>query len=536
MNTTIVLKLPSGVTLRGPLGPGFEAILTEPALELVALLHRALNADRLNALRARAHVQARLDAGESPVRVCSGPAHQGNWKVRPAPADLNDRRVEITGPVDRKMIINALNSGARCFMADFEDASAPSWTNMIEGQINLRDANRRTITFADDARGKSYALGNNPATLIVRPRGWHLNEAHLEVDGEAVSGSLFDFALYLFHNYAALSALGSGPYFYFPKLETPEEAGLWARAITLAENHLGLPRGTVRCTVLIETIMASFVLDEILYELRDWITALNCGRWDYIFSYIKRFRNDPGRILPDRAQVTMSVPFMRAYSQLVIAACHKRGAHAMGGMSAFIPVKDDEAANALAFSKLDADKRREAGDGHDGTWVAHPGMVSAAMAVFDELMPGANQLGKHPDVTTITDDMLTAPCQGTITLSGVRANIEVGIAYIAAWLTGQGAVPIHNLMEDAATAEISRAQLWQWRVHSAKLATGETITDDWLSAEFDGVERVMKSSLPGGWTPHHDQAMRLMRDLVFNDHFSEFLTLPAYERIKTLNI
>lgn len=523
----------SAVRIKGAMKEGYGDILTPEALSFLAKLERACGEERRALMARRQDIQKRLDAGERPARATSGPAVTGDWKVNPAPADLADRRVEITGPVDRKMIINALNSGAKCFMADCEDASTPSWSNMVEGQINLRDANARQIDYTDPNSGKHYALNDQIATLIVRPRGWHLEEAHVEVDGRPMSGGLFDFGLYLFHNHTRLKAIGSGPYFYFPKLETPEEAALWARALTLAEDELGLPRGTVRCTILIETILATFVLEEILYELRDWITALNCGRWDYIFSYIKRFRNDPTKILPDRAQVTMTVPFMRAYSRLVIDTCHKRGAHAMGGMSAFIPVKNDEAANELAFSRLHADKTREAGDGHDGTWVAHPGMVGAAMDVFDEHMPGPNQVGKRLDVSDFSDEDLIAPCDGTITREGVHGNISVGIQYIASWLRGSGAAPINNLMEDAATAEIARAQLWQWRVHGARLEDGTLIDAALLRVAFEEEIARLKQQFGTDFDAgRFAEAAEIMADIVFDDDFAEFLTLPAYARIK----
>ncbi len=406
---------------------------------------------------------------------------------------------------------------------------------MRDGQINLRDAIARTITFDDPKSGKSYALNDEVATLIVRPRGWHLVEAHLEVDGEPAAGGLVDFGLYIFHNHAALKAIGSGPYFYLPKMESGEEAALWASAFTYAEDTLGLARGTIRATVLIETILATFQLDEILYALRDWITALNCGRWDYIFSYIKRFRAHADRMLPDRAAVTMTVPFMRAYSKLVIDTCHKRGAHAMGGMSAFIPVKNDEAADARAFDQLKKDKLREVTDGHDGTWVAHPAMVATAMAVFDEHMPTPNQIDKVSGATATPDELIAA-ADGDVTDAGVRNNISVSIQYTAAWLRGQGAVPINNLMEDAATAEIARAQLWQWRTHGAKDAGGAVIDDDYLTTRFEEELAALKERFGAAdfEAGRFEEAAGIIRELVFSKGFEEFLTLPAYQRVTTL--
>ncbi len=529
------LTLPDGVTITGAINPGYETILSLEALSFIADLHRRFEPARQRILEARKTRQKALDAGEDPVFDApqTSDIRAGNWRVRPAPADLQDRRVEITGPVDRKMIINALNSGAKCFMADFEDASTPSWANMVEGQINLRDANARTISLVDEARGKSYSLNDKTAVLMVRPRGWHLPEAHMQVDGTAVSGALFDFGLYVFHNHQALKGQSSGPYYYLPKLESAEEARLWNMVILHAQSALGLAPGTIRVTVLIETIMASFVIDEILYALRDNIVGLNCGRWDYIFSYIKRFARRPDRVLPDRAHVSMTVPFMRAYSRQVIETCHRRGAHAIGGMAAQIPVRGDNAANDAAFAKVRADKEREVKDGHDGTWVAHPGMVALATEVFDEHMPAANQIERQNGFHASAEDLLT-PCSGPITLGGVRTNIEVGILYIASWLRGQGAAPIHNLMEDAATAEISRAQLWQWRTHGAKLDDGQVIDTDFLEAQFTDVLQGLKTQTgENDWaTSRIDDAARVMRTLVFDEEFIEFLTLPAYELVK----
>lgn len=520
------------LTVRGPVRPGYADILTPEALGFIDALEARFGARRRELIAARQARQAHLDASELPDFPKDADIRLGDWKVRPAPADLQDRRVEITGPVDRKMVINALNSGAKCFMADFEDASTPSWSTMIEGQINLRDANRRTLAFEDPNSGKSYALKDEIATLLVRPRGWHLEEAHVTKDGKAISGSLFDFGLYLFHNHAALKALGSGPYYYLPKLESAREAALWADVFKFAEDMLGLERGTCRATILIETILAPFELDEILYVMRDWIVGLNCGRWDYIFSYIKRLRAHARFVLPDRSLVTMTAPFMRAYSRLVIARCHARGAHAMGGMSAFIPVKGDDAANNLAFEKLRADKTREATDGHDGTWVAHPGMVAEAKAVFDKLMPGVNQIDKLTGFTASAAE-LVEPARGDVTLVGARENASVAIQYVASWLSGRGAAPVNNLMEDAATAEIARAQLWQWRVHGASTAEGQRLDDAFTAKLIDGEAAALETALGDAAyaTGRYDEAAALVRDLVMDDAFTEFLTLPAYQRI-----
>ena len=523
-------------TVRGPLRPGFASILTPEALAFVGALEARFGDRRRQLLDARVARQAALDAGEAPdFPNDTGDIRNGDWKVRPAPADLQDRRVEITGPVDRKMVINALNSGAKCFMADFEDASTPSWTNMVEGQINMRDAVARTLSFEDPDSGKKYALKDDLATLIVRPRGWHLEEAHVTLDGKPISGGLFDFGLYVFHNHKALKAINSGPYFYLPKMENATEAALWADAFTFAEDTLGLERGTCRATVLIETIMASFQLDEILYALKDWIVGLNCGRWDYIFSFIKRLRARPDLILPDRGQVTMTSPFMRAYSRLVIERCHLRGAHAMGGMSAFIPVKGDDAANERAFAQLRADKTREATDGHDGTWVAHPGMIAEAMACFDAHMPSANQIDKLTGYTASAAELIAKP-EGTITMEGAKGNASVGIQYVASWLRGRGAAPINNLMEDAATAEISRAQLWQWRVHGASTEDGTRLDDATVAAIVDGEAKALAAALgDAAFTDgRYDEATTILRDLALSDTFEEFLTLPAYQRILEL--
>lgn len=520
----------NGIQITGEMKPGYETILTDAALAFVAHLHRMYEPTRQSLLSARAHRQQWWNAG-NPIDFAPETSSIRNdpyWKVRPAAPDLTDRRVEITGPCDRKMVINALNSGAQCFMACLEDASAPTWDVMIQGQINLRDAAAGTISLED--KGKTYTLNEKTATLIARPRGWHLDEAHLLVDGERVSGALFDFGLYFFHNARALIARGSGPYFYLPKLEHYLEARLWANVFTTAQSILDLPLGTIRATVLIETLPGAFMAEEILFELRDHITALNCGRWDYIFSYIKCFQADSGKVLPDRAAVNMTVPFMREYALHVIRTCHKRGAHAMGGMSAFIPVKDDEAANERAFAAVRADKEREASIGHDGTWVAHPGLVGLAREVFDRLMPTPNQLGVIPEGEASAEDLTTAPA-GPKTLAGLTNNVNVGIGYIAAWLRGQGAVPLHNMMEDAATAEISRTQIWQWRTAEVTLDGGETVDDALINRITDQELATWKSVVGDNFfaTGKYQEAAEVFRTLVLADKLEPFLTLPAYE-------
>jgi malate synthase len=519
-----------GVEIKGAMQPGFDTILTPEALVFVAQLHRMYEPTRRSLLRAREQRQMWWDAG-NPIEFAaetSSVRADPWWKVRPAPADLADRRVEITGPCDRKMVINALNSGAQCFMACLEDASAPTWNVMVEGQVNLRDAAHGTISLED--KGKSYKLADKTAVLIARPRGWHLDEAHLVIDGERISGAIFDFGLYFFHNAKALLAKGSGPYFYLPKMEHYLEARLWNNIFTTAQSMMNLPLGTIRATVLIETLPGAFMAEEILYELRDHITALNCGRWDYIFSFIKTFRNDATKLLPDRAAVTMAAPFMAAYAAHVVRTCHKRGAHAMGGMSAFIPVKDDEAANERAFAAVRADKEREATLGHDGTWVAHPGLVGVAREVFDRLMPGPNQLDKIPPGSVTTAE-LTTPPDGPKTLTGLTNNVNVGIAYIAAWLRGQGAVPLHNLMEDAATAEISRTQLWQWKKTGTKLDSGELVDAALINRTIDDQLAALKSQVGDNFfaTGKYVEAAEVFRTLTLAERLEAFLTVPAYE-------
>ena len=528
----------TAIEIAGPAVPGLDEVLSAEAVAFVAMLERRFGAERRRLLAARAEFQARIDAGENPAfRPETKAIRESDWTIAGTPDDLADRRVEITGPVDRKMIINALNCGASCFMADFEDAAAPTFEAMIAGQVNLRDAARRTIAMTDPNSGKSYALGDEIATLIVRPRGWHLEEAHLRVDGEPVSASLFDFGLLFFHNAAALQARGSGPYFYLPKLEHYEEAALWNAVFVAAQEELGLPIGTIKATVLIETITAAFEMDEILHALKDHIVGLNCGRWDYIFSVIKTFRNRADCVLPDRGLVTMTQPFMRAYSRLLIKTCHRRGAHAMGGMAAQIPIKGDDEANGQAFGKVRADKEREAGDGHDGTWVAHPGLVPVAREVFDRLMPEANQVSLQLGNVTVTEADLIAMPEGEITEEGLRNNIRVGIQYIEAWLAGRGAVPLYNLMEDAATAEISRAQIWQWMRHGACFTDGRAIdralVDRLLAEEIAALKDVLGDArFEGG---HFNDAVALFTEVATADDFPTFLTLPAYQVLNTIH-
>src|SRR5947209_8932867 len=472
------IPTPPGVQLRVELAPAFPEILSLEALAFVAKLQRAFGNRREECLKRRQERQTALERGETLDFLPETKSiRESDWTCAPIAADLRDRRVEITGPTDRKMVINALNSGAKVFMADFEDANSPTWANMVEGQINLRDAIRRTISFTSP-EGKSYQLKEDIAVLLVRPRGWHLPEKHMLVDGKPVSGSLFDFGLYFFHNAAELITRGSGPYFYLPKMESHLEARLWNDVFKMAQDELGIPQGTIRATVLIETIPAAFEMDEILYELREHSAGLNCGRWDYIFSCIKKFRNKPDFLLADHALITMTTHFMRSYSLLCIKTCHRRNIFAMGGMAAQIPVKNDPAANEVAFAKVRADKEREAGDGHDGTWVAHPGMVQLAMDAFNEKMKTPNQIDrKCEDVSVAAEDLLNFQPHGPITEAGLRQNVSVGVQYLEAWLRGHGAVPLFNLMEDAATAEISRAQVWQWIRHSeGTLDDGRKVT------------------------------------------------------------
>ena len=525
----ISVAKPQDVAVGGRVTPEFGQILTQPALAFIAKLHREFEPRRQELLARRAARQREFDAGKRPDFLAETAAlRQGEWRIASQPQDLIDRRVEITGPTDRKMVINALNSGASTFMADFEDANCPTWHNMVDGQLNLRDAVRRTISFEQGS--KHYQLHEKTAVLIVRPRGWHLDEKHLSVDGKPVSGAIFDFALYFFHNAKELIARGSGPYFYLPKMESHLEARLWNDIFVAAQRELGIPRGTIRATALIETVVAAFEMDEILYELREHSAGLNIGRWDYIFSCIKKFRGNPDFCLADRSQVTMLAPFMRAYALLLVKTCHRRGAPAMGGMAAQIPIKNDPAANDAALEKVRQDKLREVTDGCDGTWVAHPGLVAIAKSVFDQHMPQANQYDRQrPDVHVTAADLLKFQPERPITEAGLRNNISVGIQYLGAWLAGEGAVPVFNLMEDAATAEISRSQIWQWiRSPKGLLEDGRKVTVE-LFRQLLGEELAkVTSAMSEG---KYDEAAKLFERLTSDDKYVEFLTLPAYQQL-----
>ena len=522
---------PNNIEITVPVSAEFATILTPDALAFVATLARTFAARREELLGRRVQRQVAIDAGQLPDFLPeTASIRQGDWTIAPEPADLQDRRVEITGPVDRKMVINALNSGAKTYMADFEDSHAPTWDATIQGQINLRDAIAGTITYRSP-EGKEYRLNERIATLIVRPRGWHLLEKHVLLDGKPISGGIFDFGLFFFHNVRPLLAKGSGPYFYLPKIESHLEARLWNDIFVKAQDMLDIPQGTIKATVLIETILASFEMHEILYELREHSAGLNCGRWDYIFSAIKKFRNVPEYIFPDRAQVTMTTHFMRSYSLLAIQTCHRRNAHAIGGMAAQIPIKNDPQANDEALARVRADKHREATDGHDGTWVAHPGLVAIAMAEFDAAMPAANQLErKREDVQVNAADLLKVP-EGTITEAGLRNNISVGLQYLESWLRGSGCVPINNLMEDAATVEISRAQVWQW-IHHPKgvLTDGRKITiplfRELAREEQEKVTGMLSAEQLAG--RRFRDAAQILDEIITSDDFVEFLTLPAY--------
>src|SRR5690349_12008266 len=520
---------PGEIRILGALAGPAADILTEEAVEFVGRLSRAFEPRRRELLARRVVRQHEIDGGRMPAFLPeTASIRESEWAVAPIPRDLMDRRVEITGPVDRKMIINALNSGASVFMADFEDANSPTWQNNMEGQFNLRDAVNGTIAF-ESPEGKRYTLAPKTATLLVRPRGWHLVEKHFLVNGQPISGSLFDFGLYFFHNVKMLLEKGSGPYFYLPKMESHLEARLWNDVFILAEDELGVPQGTIKATVLIETILASFEMDEILYELREHSSGLNCGRWDYIFSAIKKFRNHPEFIYPDRAQVTMTTHFMRSYSLLTIKTCHRRNAHAIGGMAAQIPIKSDPQANEEALEKVRADKRREATDGHDGTWVAHPGLVAIAMEEFDKAMSGPNQIHrKREDVHVTAADLLKIP-DGTITEAGLRNNISVSLQYLESWLRGSGCVPIYNLMEDAATVEISRSQIWQWIHHpQGILNDGRKVTVE-LFRELakDEMEKLRFTIGDAAFEKRKFQtAAEILDKIITDDKFVEFLTLP----------
>ena len=526
------LRLPKGVEIRAPIHPGYHAILTPEAIAFVVELERQFGATRRRLQAMLQASQAKRDAGAKPDFLAeTAKIRESDWTVAPLPNELLDRRVEITGPVDRKMVINALNCGANVYMADFEDATTPTWANLIEGQINLRDAARREIAFTDPASRKSYKLADKTAALFVRPRGWHMPEKHVLVDGQPMAGAFFDFGLFFFHNARELVKRGAGPYFYLPKLESHLEARLWNDVFNHAQDKLGLKRGTIKATVLIETLPAAFEMDEILHELRQHSAGLNCGRWDYIFSFIKKFRDDPAAVMPDRASVTMAVHFLSSYSQLLIKTCHRRNVHAMGGMAAQIPIKDDPVANELAMTKVRTDKEREANNGHDGTWVAHPALVPVAKEVFDRLMPGPNQIArKRQDVHVAAADLLHLP-KGAITEEGLRQNINVGIGYLEAWLRGIGCVPLYNLMEDAATAEISRTQVWQWIRHKAKLNDGRAVDKALCRAIL--AEELDKTKATVGATRYakgrYRQAAKLFIDLIEAEQCPDFLTLPAYD-------
>ncbi len=522
--------LPAGLEIHAPLQPGFEAILSHPALALIAKLHRAFEPRRQALLAARVERTQRLDGGQQPDFLPET-AHirLGDWRIAPLPTALHCRRVEITGPVEAKMVINAFNSGADSYMSDFEDSNSPSWNNQIQGQINLYQAIRRTLSL--ESKGKSYRLNDKIATLQVRPRGWHLDEKHVTVDGQRVHGGIFDFALFMFHNAHELLARGAGPYFYLPKLEGHLEARLWNDVFIMTQNELGLSQGTIKATVLIETILAAFEMDEILYELREHSAGLNAGRWDYIFSCIKKFKLNQDFCLADRAKVTMTAPFMRAYALLLLKTCHQRGAPAMGGMSALIPIKNDPEKNAIAMQGIINDKKRDATDGYDGGWIAHPGLVEPAMKEFVAVLGDRpNQFDKQrPDVNVSAHDLLNFQPETPITEAGLRMNINVGIHYLGAWLVGNGCVPIHHLMEDAATAEISRSQVWQWiRSPKGVLDDGRKVTQDMVKAL---VPQELAKIREGGFEGNFERAAEIFIHMSTQNAFAEFLTLPLYEEI-----
>jgi malate synthase len=526
------MTLPPGVTIKGRLTPEYERVLTSDALALVAQLSRAFGGRRQELLALRQRRAAELDAGARPDFLPETQAvREGDWRIAPLPTALECRRVEITGPVERKMVINALNSGADSYMSDFEDSNTPNWDNQIQGQINLMEAVRRTISL--EQNGKQYRLNDKTATLLVRPRGWHLDEKHVLVDGQRVSGGIFDFALFMFHNARELIERGAGPYFYLPKMESHLEARLWNDIFVMTQETLGLPRGTIKATVLVETILAAFEMDEILYELREHSAGLNAGRWDYIFSCIKKFKRDEHFCLANRATVTMTAPFMRAYALLLLKTCHRRGAPAIGGMSALIPIKNDEQANEKAMAGVRADKARDAGDGYDGGWVAHPGLVSLAMEEFRKVLGDRpNQIGKlRPDVNVAAADLLNFQPEQPITEAGLRMNINVGIHYLGSWLTGNGCVPIHNLMEDAATAEISRSQVWQWiRSPKGVLDDGRKVTAELVRTLIAQELEKVKAAV-GADGAAYENAARIFEQMSTSESFAEFLTLPLYEEI-----
>jgi malate synthase len=527
------LSLPEGVTISGALKPGYGRILTSDALEFVASLARRFEPRRRELMEARAERQAKLDGGALPDFLPETRKIRDNdWKITGIPDDLLDRRVEITGPTTRKMIINALNSGAKVFMADCEDALSPTWANVVEGQMNMKDYWEGQIDFSEEETGKHYAVGENPAVLFVRPRGWHLLEDHITVDGDKVAGAFVDFGLYFFHNVQTILSQGTGPYFYLPKMESHLEARLWNEVFQFAQERLQLRNGTIKTTVLIETLPAVFEMHEILYELRDHIVGLNCGRWDYIFSYIKTLRAKPEYVLPDRSQVVMSKAFLKAYSELLVKTCHRRGAFAMGGMAAFIPNRRDPEVNEKALAAVREDKLREVQYGHDGTWVAHPDLVPTALEVFNEYMPQKNQLDKLREDVNVGQKELLQPHEGTRSEEGLRMNTRVAVQYIEAWLGGNGAVPLYNLMEDAATAEISRTQNWQWLRYGATLADGRKVTPELVEAVLTDEMQKLKASLGEAFERgRFNDAIALFRKLVLSKELEPFLTLPAYQLI-----
>ncbi len=524
-----------GVEVRGPVEGRAVESLTPAALEFVAALQREFSTTRRQLLAARRERQARFDAGDLPGFLPPSAAQRDTWTVPPPPRDLQDRRVEITGPVDRKMIINALNCGARVFMADFEDANSPTWENVVLGQVNLTDAIERRIDFTDSG-GRAYRLNDQVATLLVRPRGWHLPEKHIIVDGEEASASLVDFGLYFFHNAQRLLDKGSGPYFYLPKMESHLEARLWNDVFTASEQRLAIPRGSIRATVLIETILAAFEMEEILYELREHSAGLNAGRWDYIFSIIKKFRTRPDFALPDRAQVTMTVPFMRAYTELLVKTCHKHGAHAIGGMAAFVPSRRDAQVNEIALARVQEDKTRESHDGFDGTWIAHPDLVPVAMEAFDAVLGAKpNQIERRRDEVSVTAEQLldVRVPGGTVTEAGIRNNVSVAILYVESWLRGVGAVALYNLMEDAATAEIARSQIWQWIRNAVRMDDGRTVTRAYVEAiERQEIQTIRKTIGDAAYDAgRFPEAIELFNQVALDESYAEFLTLPAYAHL-----
>ena len=533
MKTPIPLKKTS-LIITGSTPHAYKSILTNKALCFIELLELKFRKTRQILLNNRKKIQSEIDLGNFPDFLPeTEKIRTSDWKINPMPNDLLDRRVEITGPVDRKMIINALNSNVKVFMADFEDSNSPTWDNTISGQINLRDAINKTITFKNLKNNKFYNLNDNTATLMVRPRGWHLYEKNVTLDGIPISASIFDFGLFFYHNAKQQITNGTGPYFYLPKIEHHSEAKLWNDIFIMAQTELDIPIGTIKATVLIETILAAFQMDEILYALKEHSAGLNCGRWDYIFSFIKKFKNKPNFVLPDRSEITMERHFLKSYVKLLIHTCHKRGAHAMGGMAAQIPIKNDEKANTAALSKVKFDKEREANAGHDGTWIAHPGLSNIALSAFNKKMTGDNQIQrkiKNPNIKA--KDLLKVP-KGEITINGLKQNIKVGLQYIEAWLSGNGCVPLYNLMEDAATAEISRAQLWQWMKHDCKLSSGEKIDSKFCAKILENELITIKKEIGedrfknGNFT----LASQLFKSMITSEKFDEFLTLPAYQYI-----